>query len=213
MAFLFQNQYILENLRGDANYPVYNFVEIHVNGLAGGAFADGIFLTDFESDVTPTSPIAVEDKDGVLRTWYADLLGGVTAPARTGNVTQEIQRLEIMQGLDYQFADAYDDVLTAMGSNYHNAAIRVSSYMQSPEDFQLITAEPILRSNGVIKSISRSVKDNKIVVEFSNSFGKLDGLKELRTNPGSLDRRDPTDTCFDKSGAEIDAQMLKWGVD
>ena len=212
MAFLFQNPFILATLRGNESYPIYNFVEIHVSGLDTGAFAGGVFLTDFESDIDPASPIAVEDKDGVKRNWYSDLLSGVSPPAKTGNVTQEIQRLEIAQGLDYQFADAFDDVITAMGNSYHNAPIRVSSYLQHPETFQMITDEPIMRSNGIIKSLSRSVKDSKITVEFSNSFGKLDGLKELRTNRGSLDRRDSNDTCFDKSGEEIDAQLLKWGV-
>jgi hypothetical protein len=214
MAFLFTNTDILDTLRGDAAHPIYNFVEIHVTGL--GNWSNGIFLTDFVCNVEPGDGYQVADKDGVYRTWYSDLLKGVSTPARTGNVTQEIQRLQIAQGLSYQFADASEDILTALGAEYHNAPIRVSAYMQDPNNQDFITSEPILRSNGIIKALSRNVKENTIDIEFSNSFGKLDGLKELRTTPGSLYRRTPVgadnDTSFDKANIDIDGNILKWGV-
>ena len=213
MAFLFTNTDIIDTLRGDASHPIYNFVEIHTEGPAGSPWVNGIFLTDFTEDVTPGNTNSVMDKYDVSRTWYSDLLGGVTTPARTGTISQEIQRLSIAQGLDYQFSDASDDMLTALGEKYHNAEIRVSAYLQDPNTFTFITSEPILRSNGVIKGISREVKENKLVIEFSNSFGKLDGLKELRTTPGSLKRRVSTETSFDKANIDISGNVLKWGVE
>jgi hypothetical protein len=205
MAFLFNDPDVIATLRGDDHHPIYNFVEI---GVVSTAYPSGIYLTSFESDVSGTT---LPDKNsGTSHTWDSRFLGNIAPPARTGNVTQEIQKLELNQGLG-SFTEAYADLLTAMGANFHNAPIVITSLLLKPNG-TFATSEPITRTNGIIKSLSRNVKDNTVVVEFSNSFGKLDGLNELRTTPGSLDRRSSSDTSFDKAGTSIDRVMLKWGV-
>lgn len=203
MAFLFTDTDVIDTLRGDFSHPIYNFVEI---GIVSSVYPSGIYLTSFHSDTD-----AVLSKSGATVTWDSNFLGNITPPARTGNVTQEIQKLELKQGLNGQYSGAGDDLLTALGANFHNAPITISSILFKPNG-TFATSEPITRTNGLIKSVSRSVKDNTVVLEFSNSFGKLDGLNELRTTPGSLERRSPTDTSFDKAGTSIDRVMLKWGV-
>ena len=249
MAFLFTEPDILNTIRGNASYPVYNFVEIHISS---DMFPNGLFLTDFESDITGSinsytiwdvdttkwydpsdesiwdvneengvsvAEIEVPDKYNTPQTWYSDLLGGISTPARTGNITQEIQRLKIAQGLSGRWLNASEDILTGLGANFHNCEIVVSSYMYGSGN-NLILNEPMFRSNGIIKSVSRDVKSTNTVIEFSNSFGKLDGLKELRTTPGSLYRRTPSvggvrdvdDGAFDSASLNVDAHLLNWGV-
>ena len=209
MAALFTNPHILANLRREANNPIYTFVEI---GVSSDVFPDGIYLTSFPEDILPTGLITVPRKDGSFPRWTSDLLEGVSAPSRTGGITQEIQKLEIAQGLSYQYSDAYKDILTALGGSYHNAPVRVSIYVQDPNTQQMILNEPISRSNGIIKSVSRSIRSESIIIEFSNSFGKLDGLNELRTTSGSIHRRDKADTCFEKAAKVADRVALEWGT-
>jgi len=206
MAFLFQDQEIIDTLRGDAHRPIYNFVAIYVTS---DVYPNGLFLTDFDNDVI------VDDIDGNSQSWISGYLGAINPPARTGNVTQEIQRLQIIQGLDAGFSNASEDIITALGEDFHNAKLKVVSYLFGSNG-QLKTNEPIMATNGLIKSVSRDVKNSALVVEFSNSFGKLDGLQELRTTPGSLKRRTLTgetpDTSFDKANIDIDGNILKWGI-
>ena len=217
MAFLFTNKEIIDTLRGDAHRPIYNFVDIDVTS---DTYPDGLFLTDFDTDVMLRSngilePDYPESSSSVERIYRSNYLGAINPPARTGNVTQEIQRLQLIQGLDAGFSNASADILTALGEDFHNAKVRIVSYLfDSAGEF--VQDEPIMATNGIIKSLSRDVKNNAVIVEFSNSFGKLDGLKELRTTPGSLYRRtldgQLNDTSFDKANVDIDGNILKWGI-
>jgi hypothetical protein len=203
MAFLFTDKEIIDTLRGDDFRPIYNFVSIFTpaNEHPYKAF----HFTDFDCDVT------VKDISGVERDYLANYLGPIAPPARTGNVTQEIQRLQLKQGLNAGYSNASEDILTMLGKNFHNAKLRIVSYLLGSNG-QLKTQEPIMANNGLIKSISRDIKNEALTIEFSNSFGKLDGLKELRTTPGSLKRRYPDDTSFDKANLDIEGHILKWGI-
>ena len=203
MAFLYTDPKILATLRGDESHPIFTFVEIYYKSST-----EGLFITTAPYDVDD-----VADINGSWQTWDSSLLKGVSTPARTGNVTQEIQRVELVNPLDYQFATASNDLGAELDKyTIHNKRVVISSYLFDSDTFQFITSEPIVRSDGIIKSRSEDTREGTIILEVSNSFGKLDGLKELRTNPSSLKRRSPDDTCFDKAGKSIDRISVQWGV-
>jgi len=210
MAFLFKNPIVLQTLKGEASYPIYNFLEIRI---ASPLWPEGVYLTDFTSKIEKADGLL--SSSGTPQDWHPHLLGSITTPARTGNITQEIQKVELKQGLGYQYTNfgGLADIVAAMGDSYHNADTSISSYIYDHRTAKFIVDEPIMRTNGLIKSVSRNIRDESVVIEISNSFGKLDGLNELRTTPGSLERRNKEDTSFAKAGTSIDRVMLKWGVD
>ena len=186
---------ILSGLR-DGNVSLFTFVRI---ALAEIGFND-LLVTDYPSDVNY----------GGL-TYKAELLAGVERAPRTGNLTQEVQRILIGQGLSSFFADSIDDVIRKMGNKWHNTPVTVDILMET--DSGLITSEPVIRNEGILKSMARSGSDNQVVIEFSNAFGRIDLLKELRTSTGSLARYNKEDTSFDRASEESTQRLLEWGTD
>ena len=186
---------ILSGLR-DGNVSLFTFVRI---ALAEIGFND-LLVTDYPSDVNY----------GGL-TYKAELLAGVERAPRTGNLTQEVQRILIGQGVSSFFADSIDDVIRKMGNKWHNTPVTVDILMET--DSGLITSEPVIRNEGILKSMARSGSDNQVVIEFSNAFGRIDLLKELRTSTGSLARYNKEDTSFDRASEESTQRLLEWGTD
>ena len=186
---------ILPGLR-DGDVSLFTFVRI---ALAEIGFND-LLVTDYPSDVNY----------GGL-TYKAELLAGVERAPRTGNLTQEVQRILIGQGLSSFFADSIDDVIRKMGNKWHNTPVTVDILMET--DSGLITSEPVIRNEGILKSMARSGRDNQVVIEFSNAFGRIDLLKELRTSTGSLARYNKEDTSFDRASEESTQRLLEWGTD
>ena len=105
-----------------------------------------------------------------------------------------------------------DDFVAALGDNYHNSNIYFRALIIPEGTSSLIVNDPILRSDGLLKGVSRSVRDNRITIEFTNAFGKLNQLNELRSTPGSIKRRNLEDTTFDQSHINIRNKTLQWGV-
>jgi hypothetical protein len=143
--------------------------------------------------------------------WYLNaVLKGTDTPARTGNVTQEVQTIIFAQGLSARFADSADDLILTLGNQFHNAPVIINYHIQT--DAAGLITEPIMRSEGLLKSAQRSVKEGEVRLEVSNAFGKLDGLNELRTTRGSLQRRNKADTSFDRADIKTDNVILDWGI-
>jgi hypothetical protein len=210
MAFLYTNQEVLDYLRGDnEDADLYWFIEIYT-GVSGNSDYNDIYLTSYPEDITVSDNLASSKNVAVL--WESNLLGGVSTPSRTGNVSQEIQRLSIAQGLDSAYGNAQDDLLRRIGPAFHNAEIVMSLLLQ-PYGSSIITSEPIIRTDGIIKSVTRDTSsEDEVVIDFSNSFGKLDSINELRTSPGSIKRRNELDTCFDKAAKSLKRTTYDWGV-
>jgi len=193
---------IITGLQGGHNYVLHQFVEIQVE--------TPIYLTSYMVDVEPAD-ISIANEAGTPVTWVSGLLSGVSTPAKSGNITQEVQTLSIGQGIGSQYGGASTDFLRLMGDGFHGARIIFSAYLQ-PVDGSVVTSEPLVRNSGIVKGLQRNVLQDEINLTFSNSFGKLDGLNELRTTPGSLKRRNKDDTSFDRAFKGLKRVTLNWGT-
>jgi len=211
MAHYFADDRVVKGLSGQYPFSTYLFVDIMVYNPELTVNPDGcIYITTWPHDIT--TPNASGDQPSTI--YEPDLLDTVSPPARTGLVTQEIQRFQIAQGLSANWVNAGFDFIRLLGADYHNSTIYFRAIMVPHDglDETLIMDEPIIRTEGLLKGITRSVKDNTVTVEFSNSFGKLNQLNELRTTPGSLKRRDKEDTSFDRAHLDVNKKVLDWGI-
>jgi hypothetical protein len=208
MAHAFTQPDVIDSLRGNVAHPTYQFVELQTQ-----EGYKSFFLTNF-TDTVPIAdvPTVLNDQSGKT-VWSPDYLDGVSAPARTGEVSQEVQRIQFKQALDYQFTDASEDLVTALGA-FHNGKVVVTAYVFSLTTNEFLHTDPVYRTYGLIKSVSRSTDDGGVVIETTSSFGKLNNVKELVTTPASLHKYtfgwpDPT---FDNAGTKHDRQALEWGT-
>lgn len=204
MAFKY-SQTVLNCLNGTTPFQVYTFVDIMVESPG----VSNLYYTTYPSN------IQITNASGTPNIWYiADLLKGVSTPPRTGSVTQEVQRIEIAQGLGIGWEDDTLDIIPALGNSFHNKKILFRTLIELDIDnTDVLTNESIISTDGIIKGISRSVKEDSVIIEFSNSFGKLAQVNELRTTPGSVKRRNPSDTSFDRAHLEAKFVMQDWGGD
>lgn len=212
MAYSFTEPDVLNTLRGVTDYPVYQFIEIHTTNSDSDPVS--LLYTNFDSavSVVEVAPqYAVSDPDAV---WVPDYIHGVSAPARTGDVTQEVQRIEFRQSLDYMFKNEGDDLISGLGY-FHNARVVCSGYVFGSAN-EFITTDPIFRTFGLVKKLSATERDGAVILEASSTFGKLQTVKEMVTTPDSinkfLDYNDIKDTSFDNAGTKHDRSALEWGT-
>jgi len=208
MAYAFTETDVIDSLRGNVAHPIYQFVEIRTNDGA-----KSFFLNNF-TDTVPLSEVAPVLEAGGETLWFPDYLDGISAPSRTGEVSQEVQRIQLKQALDYQFIDSSEDVLTGLGY-FHNAEVVCTAYVFSLNSQNWMTADPVFRTYGLVKSASRTTSDGGVTLETTSSFGKLNNVKELVTTPASLNKYvagDVKDTSFDNAGTKHDRQALEWGT-
>jgi len=214
MAYAFTDVEVMRFLREEVAHPVYQFVEIKLAVPNSGGITDFCF-TNFTAELSAKREVDPIIATGA-RVWYNQYLEGVSAPARSGEVTQEVQRFQFKQALDYAFSDADDDLLTALGF-FHNAEVVCSAYVFVANDADpWKTDDPLYRTYGLVKSASRDLPTGDIVLETTSSFGKLQNIKEMRTTPASLNKYVGTsntfDTSFDKAGTKHDREALEWGT-
>jgi len=214
MAYAFTDPDVIKALRGDVYYPTYQFVEVKTKVIDSttGALIPQLYLFSTFTDEVSAVVVPSQLEPSSSATWTPEYLEGVSAPARTGEVTQEVQKIEFKQSLNYQFSDSSDDILTAMGL-FHNAEVICSAYLNVNGSWKV--ADPIYRTYGLVKSISRDVESNGVVMETTSSFGKIQNVKELSTNPESLNKfvvSATRDTSFDKAGKKHDREALEWGT-
>lgn len=217
MAIEFTDE-VADLLQASANdsLPIFNFIDIYLDGpqdlstVNDSTFFPDIHICDWIEDAIDD----VESSPSIY--YYADLLKGVEKPPKTGNVSQEIQRVVISQALGLW--DDPAEFVTRMGDRFHTAEIRVRSCLDmsgysgvwaetNPINFQ----DPVYTGSGLVKSVSRSNNDQDVVVEFTNSYGKLDITRTLRTTRGSLQKRNKLDTSFDKAAINLITRTLNWG--
>ena len=212
MAYSFTEPDVLNTLRGVTDYPVYQFVEIHTRD--SNSQDKPLLFTNFDSavgidEVAPQ--YAVADSNAA---WIPDFIHGVSAPARTGDVTQEVQRIEFRQSLDYMFTNEGDDLISGLGY-FHNARIVCSGYVFGSTN-TFITNDPIFRTFGLVKKLNATERDGAVILEASSTFGKLQTVKEMVTTPDSinkfLDHDEAKDTSFDNAGTKHDRSALEWGT-
>lgn len=210
MAYSFTDQDVLDTLRGVSEYPVYQFVEIH-NPMKSFLFSN--FDAQVSTSVVPSQYTTANGE----ALWFPDFIHGVSAPARTGDITQEVQRIEFRQALDYMFepqdGDLEDDLISGLGY-FHNAKIVCSGYVYGSNGF--ITSDPIYRTFGLVKKLSATERDGAVVLEATSTFGKLQTVKEMVTTPDSLNKYlnygESKDTSFDNAGTKHDRSALEWGT-
>ena len=183
-------------------FSLYTFIEINLTEVGFSS----LYFTDYPTDY---------ELNG--NTYVADQISGVTTPPKTGQIAQEVQRLVFAQGLSWgvwegnQFPDASGDIIKLFGNNFHAADIITEMYVK-PADAALITTEPVIRAEGIIKSLSRNAESDEVIVEYTNAFGKLDTLREMRTTPGSLRRYNVEDTTFDSAHKTVSKNVIEWGT-
>ena len=183
-------------------FYIHSFIAIDISEAG---FAP-LYFTDYPTNYTLGGNLYV-----------ADQIKGITTPPKTGQIAQEVQRMVFAQGLSWgiwdgnNFPDAAGDIIKLFGNNFHAAKIVTESYVQ-PANGSLIETAPVIRAEGIIKSISRNAEADEVIVDYTNAFGKLDTLRELRTTPGSLRRRDTEDTTFDSAHKNVSKNLLEWGT-
>lgn len=170
-------------------FEVYNFVDIEVD--------TPIYLTDYHADVTIGGNLYV-----------SSILTEVEPPPRTGAINQEIQKIAVAEVLN---GFTSTDFISQLGANYYNATVVIRSMVVGVSGALLTDADQVLtRNEGLLKQPYR--RENKVVLEITNTYGQLDMKKELRTTRGSLLRRSTTDTSFNKADAVTDNVALEWGT-
>jgi hypothetical protein len=167
----------------------FNFIDIMVT--------PSIHLTDWDGDI---------EIDGV--TYVAGLIRTIDPPKRSRKVNQGSQRIEIVETLN---AFTADDFITSLG-DYYGATVVARSFIRGLND-QLLT-DPIdvfHRNEGLLMHAAKARGGQSIVLDISNSYGKLDQLKELRTTRGSMIARNPNDSSFNRADGITDNSVLEWG--
>jgi len=184
----------------------YNFIDIYLDGEVPEApdVFPNLHLTDYNQNIT------MDDAKGVSVTYEAELIEGVEPPSKTGNVTQEVQRISIAQPLGRETDPA--EFINRLGNKFHAALIICRTFVEVNGVLDTSTYAPITAAEGIIKSASRKLQSNNVVVEFTNSYGKLDMVKSLRTSAGSVQRFDKEDTCFDRASLDVAQRVLEWGT-
>lgn len=164
-------------------------------------------------DINVSPPIYLTDYHGdtriARRRYIASLLKAVTPPPRTGTVTQEVQKIAVVEALNGFTAM---DFMSTLGGAYHGAPVIVRTLVVGLNG-ELLTYESqvVTRSEGLLKGAVRDVQNSQVILEITNSYGQLDMIKELRTTRGSLARWAPNDTSFDQADAVDDNIVLEWG--
>ena len=212
MAYSFTEPDVLNTLRGVTDYPVYQFVEIHT--VDAYSQPKSLLFTNFDSPVDITKVVPQYPVSGPLTSWTPDYIHGVSAPARTGDVTQEVQRIEFRQSLDYMFTNDGEDLISNLGY-FHNAKIVCSGYVFGSSN-AFITADPVFRTFGLVKKLNATERDGAVILEASSTFGKLQTVKEMVTTPDSLNKflsyDEARDSSFDNAGTKHDRSALEWGT-
>ena len=190
--------------------PVYNFVDIYLDGpqtLSNSGdlsfFAD-IHICDWIRQIVDDS---AEEHVSTTVSYTSDLLKGIEAPARTGNVTQEVQKLVIAQTLGLW--DDPAEFVNRLGNKFHGATIVVRNLLEIND--AIAWDQPLNRSEGIIKGISRSLSSDDVTIEFTNTYGKLDTIKEFSTNIGSIKKFKEGDTSFDRASVDANNKITNWG--
>ncbi len=187
MALFFSNK-VADALHG-GQYKLFNFLEIMT--------AHRLYLSDYVGEIVI---------DG--KTYLPGILSGITRPPKTGKIGQEVQTLQFSEGL----ADfSSSDIISILGKKSSGATVIVKTYLEdSSGELHVEESDIIYSSEGILKKITRT--RNNVAVEFSNAYGKLDTLRELRTTRGSLDRLSTDDTSFDRADVVDDNITLDWGT-
>lgn len=196
MAFRYSDPYILQALKsGDIH--TYNFVEI---GLTEEGF-NPIHITDYPEDITLS---------GI--TYNSALLKSVAPPPKSGELSQEIQRIEISNVMSELYGNRSSDLIIALGNKWHGAPCIVKTYVWNQDTNQIIEDDPLNISRGILKTAVRGASDDTVVLDIIGTFSQLGLIQELRTSPGSLRARNKEDTSFDRAGNELKDITLEWGT-
>ncbi len=168
----------------------FNFIDIEVN--------TPVHLTDWHDD---------QEVDGNL--YLSNRLKNVDPPAQSNRINQASQRIEVIEALN-DFAT--DDLISRLG-DYYGAKVIARAFVVGLSGSLLMSEEDtFMRSEGFLIHVARSRGGRSVVLEVSNSYGKLDAVKELRTTRGSMIARAPGDTSFDRAAAVDNNSVLEWGT-
>ena len=208
MAHVFSDK-VIDTLRGKNDNPIYHFLEIIT--------IDKSFLfTTFDGEVTDAE-VPAQHLDSVSGSyWLSSYITGVSAPARTGDITQEVQRFEFKQALDFAFNNAGDDLISSLGY-FHNARTICSAYIHDGANWVI---DPISRTYGLVKKLNATEREGLVVLETTSTFGKLQTVKEMVTTPDSLNKYIEfidiqtmgKDSSFNNAGSKHDRSALEWGT-
>jgi len=191
---------VFEQLSGK-DFTAYNFIDIFLDGpppsVPPSYFSD-IHLSDYLEVIE--HPV-----DGYI--YEPELIKSLDPPAKTGTITQEIQRILISQPLGRE--DDSAEFINRLGNKYYAARMNIRTYLEINN--QIYFDEPVNASEGMLKSVSRNLSSNDVVLEFTNSYGKLDMVRALQTTEGSIKRFKADDTSFDKASTSISQRVLEWG--
>lgn len=169
---------------------LFTFIDILV--------ATPIYLSSYEADI---------DIGGKL--YVSGLLETVEPPPQSGEVAQDVQTFTVGESLN---GFTSQDFRSQLG-DYHGAEVIIQTLVEDPVTRLLLTDpdKVVYRTDGIIKRTPRPERQPIVMVEITNSIGKLDQVKELRTTRGSMYRRDKTDTSFDRADAVKTNIALDWG--
>jgi len=186
MAALFSSSVSTAIASGE--YELYNFIDLVVS--------TPLYFTDYHFDISVGG-----------NSYISSVLKAVQSPPKSGNISQEVQTLSLSEGLAGYTSS---DIVTALGTDYHAALVKSRVYLRdSGGTLYTSAADTVFYSEGIIKGYSRTRKE--VLIEFSNAYGKLDTIRELRTTRGSLKRLSDTDTSFNRADAVSDNVTLEWG--
>jgi hypothetical protein len=222
MAFQYSTE-VFDALNGD-NISVYNFIDIWLDGPIYQdhplTYFPDIHLCDW---IRYIPNVYTPGRDGVSEAtvnYEPELFKGMEPPPKTGNVSQEIQRIIISQPLGREEDPA--EFVVRLGNRYHGATIRIRSFVELENELLVDSINgnptpgdrktPVVFSDGIIKSISRSHANSEMIIEFTNSYGKLDSIKSLRTTEGSIKKFDVSDTSFNAASIDITQRLIEWGT-
>ena len=167
-------------------FGLYNFVEIDV--------ATPIYLTDYHADY---------DLDG--DTYTSSVLKSVEQPARTGGLSQEVQKLAVIEALNGYTST---DFISQLG-DYYGAAVYMRVLCEGSTGLFTTQADWLWHTRGYLKKAYR--RKDAVVLEIISGSEQLSLKRELRTTKGSIDRFSKTDTCFNRAASVNDTITLEWG--
>ncbi len=179
--------------------------------VKAGRAAGGIQIFNF-IDLLVATPIRLTDYHAE---WEVDgnvyavgEMASMAPPPRTGKVTQDVQTILVAEALSDFSAN---DFISRLG-NYHGATVITRTFIVGVSG-QLLTGanQVFMRSEGIIHHVFRPKGAIEVAIRVSNSYGRINTIKELRTTKGSLKRHDSTSTAFDNADAVTDKIAQEWG--
>jgi hypothetical protein len=175
--------------RAAGGIQVFNFLDLLVS--------TPIRLTDYHDDF---------EVDG--NTYTAGEFASMAPPPRSGKVTQDVQTILVAEALN---SFTTSDFISRLG-DYYGATVIARTFIVGVSGALLTGAgQTFMRSEGIIHHVYRPRGAMEVAIDVSNSYGRINTIKELRTTRGSLSRIDNTSTAFDRADAVTDQVAVEWG--